>query len=85
MTTMHRHTLDMKRWKLLERAYEAEINAALRGHGLHIIQTRAALAKTMVDEGYFDECTVVVSGVTVNGYSLTHAGRMMYCMECDDS
>lgn len=76
--------MDSKRMKLLERAYEAEINAALGGHQLHMMQTKAALAETMVEEGYLAKCKVTVSGATVEGYELTHAGRMAYCMECED-
>lgn len=76
--------MDSKRLKLLERAYEAEINAALVGHRLHMMQTKAVLAKTMVEEGYLAECKVTVSGATVEGYELTHVGRMVYCMTCED-
>ncbi|GIK74441.1 MAG: hypothetical protein BroJett021_34290 [Chloroflexota bacterium] len=74
--------MDKKRLKLLERAYEAEVNAAFN-HGLHIIQTKAALAEVMVEEGYLAKCQVKVSGVTIEGYELTHLGRMTYCMSCE--
>lgn len=74
--------MDSKRMKLLKRAYEAEVNAALGGHQLHMMQTKAALADTMVEEGYLARCKVNVSGATVEGYELTHAGRMAYCMTC---
>lgn len=59
--------MDSKRLKLLERAYESEISAALFGCGLHMMQTKAALAEAMVKEGY----------------ELTHVGRMAYCMTCE--
>lgn len=75
--------MDNKRLKLLERAYEAEITAALSGHGLHMMQTKAALAETMVEEGYLAKCKETVSGVTIEGYELTDVGRMAFCMECD--
>lgn len=76
--------MDSKRLKLLERAYGAEIDAAMIGHGLHMMQTNAALAKTMVEEGYLAECKVTVSGTTIEGYELTHVGRLAYCMTCED-
>ena len=76
--------MDSKRLKLLELAYAAEINAALSGHGLHMMQTKAALAETMVEEGYLAKCKAKISGATVQGYELTHVGRMAYCMECED-
>lgn len=76
--------MDSKRLKLLERAYEAEVNAALSGHGLHMMQTKAALAETMVDEGYLAKCKATMSGATFEGYELTHVGRMAYCMACED-
>jgi hypothetical protein len=77
--------MDGKRMKLLERAYNAEIDAALNRHPLHLMQTKAALAKTMVDEGYLAECKVTVSSATFDGYELTHAGRMAYCIWCEDA
>lgn len=76
--------MDSKRLKLLEWAYAAEVNAALGGRPLHMMQTKAALAETMVEEGYLAKCKVKVSGATVEGYELTHVGRMAYCMECED-
>jgi len=73
--------MDKKRLKLLERAYEAEVNAALsNGHGLHIMQTTSALANTMVDEGYLAKCLMYASGMTIEGYELTDIGRATYCM-----
>lgn len=76
--------MDSKRMNLLERAYAAEVNAALGGHPLHMMQTKAALAEKMVEEGYLAKCKATVSGATFEGYELTHVGRMAYCMECED-
>lgn len=76
--------MDSKRMKLLERAYGAEVDAALSGHPLHIIQTKVTLAETMVDEGLLAKWKGKLSGVTIEGYELTHAGRMTYCMSCDE-
>ena len=76
--------MDSKRMKLLERAYEAEIFAAIGSHGLHMVQTKAALAETMVEEGYLAKCKTTLHGATIEGYELTHVGRMAYCMTCED-
>lgn len=76
--------MDKKRLALLEKAYEAEVSAALEGHWLHMMQTKAALAETMVEEGYLAKCKVSVSGATAEGYELTHVGRMAYCMTCEE-
>lgn len=65
---------------LLERAYKAEVKAALSNHVIHLIQTRSALAEKMVEEGYLTKCKMVVSGVTIEGYELSHLGRTSYCM-----
>lgn len=77
--------MNAKRLNLLERAYDAEVNAALNGSGLHILQTKSALAKQMAEEGYLQEVKVTFSGVTVEGYELTHAGRMSFCMSCSEN
>lgn len=74
--------MDSKRLNLLERAFEAELNAALNGHGLHLMQTKSALAGKLVDEGYLAKCKVVLSGTSIEGYELSESGRMAYCMRC---
>ena len=76
--------MDSKRMKLLERDYETELNAAIRGQGVYLMQTKAALAKTMVEEGYLTYGKQEVCGVIVEGYELTHFGRMAYCFSCED-
>lgn len=76
--------MDKKRLALLERAFMAEINTAVGHHQMHMMQTKAALAEKMVEEGYLAKCTVKSFGATFSGYELTHVGRMAYCMECDD-
>ena len=67
---------------LLERAYAAEIDAAVRGHGLDMIQTRSKLADKLVADGLLEPRTVQSRYVTVTGYGLTHAGRFAYCQTC---
>jgi hypothetical protein len=55
----------------------------LNGCQLHLMQTKAALAETLAEEGLLAKCKVSISGATVEGYELTHLGRMAYCMACD--
>ena len=74
--------MDKKRLALLERAFTAEVEAGL-SKGIHVIQTKAKLADVMVDEGLLAKRELKVSGVTIAGYELTHAGRMSYCMSCE--
>lgn len=76
--------MDKKRLRLLEKAFDSEVHAALHGSQLHMMQTKSALAETMVEEGLLAKCKIQISGVTVEGYELTHVGRMSYCMTCDD-
>ena len=76
--------MDKKRLALLEKAFDAEVSAALRGHQLHIMQTKSKLAETLAEEGLLAKCKVQISGATVEGYELTHVGRMAYCMTCDE-
>lgn len=71
---------------MLERAYKAEIDAALKG-GLLVIQTRSKVAQKLVADGLLERRAIQTGGrfpVTVDGFSLTHAGRMAYCLTCDD-
>ena len=66
---------------LLERAFEAEIAAALSG-GPGVFQTRSKAAKQLEADGYLSTATVPYGGrmpATVTGYVLTHAGRLAYC------
>ena len=71
--------------KLLERAYAAEIDAALSG-GPHVMQTRSKLAAKLVTDGLLQEATCTIKAwpfpTSVVGYELTQAGRMAYCASC---
>jgi hypothetical protein len=46
------------------------------------MQTKSKTAKKLVDDLLLAERTIVFNGVTVKGYELTHAGRMLYCIGC---
>lgn len=73
---------------LLEKAFEAEINGALKG-GPRVMQTRSKLAEKLVADGYLEPSEEIVgtgwSRVTVKGYVLTALGNMTYCMSCPDT
>lgn len=65
---------------LLERAFTAEINAALsKNDVLRLIQTRSRVAKKLVENGMLRETTIFSGHVSVTGYELTHLGRFTYC------
>lgn len=68
---------------LLEKAYSAEVDAALGG-GSRLVQVRSKLAEKLVLEGYLREAQEVVgtgiSAVRIRGLELTEAGRLAYCM-----
>ena len=66
---------------LLERAFSAEIDAAVHG-GLGIIQTRSKLAERLFNQGYLRKVSRNLGGrfpTTVEGYALTLAGNAAYC------
>ena len=66
--------------KVLERAFEREIHGA-------ILQGKSKRIDRLVEEGYLQPETVTFGGrfaVTCKGYSLTHAGRIIYCSTCAD-
>jgi hypothetical protein len=74
--------MNTKERNLLEKAYEAEINSAMNKNIPHLMQTKSKTAKKLVDDLLLAEKTIVFKGVTVKGYELTHAGRLLYCIRC---
>lgn len=76
--------MNKKKYLLLEKAFSQEINASLNNWPIHLIQTKSKVAEQMVEEGYLAKRTMFVSGATIEGYELTHFGRMTYCMSCDE-
>lgn len=63
---------------LLEKAFMAEIDAALNGTP-RPMQTKSARAEALVSEGLLERLEEVWRGVRIKGYGLTHAGRFAYC------
>ena len=71
---------------LLEKAFAAEIAGALT-KSPRLMQTRSKLAEELVTEGLLEKVSERfgggIFGVTLEGYKLTHAGRLLYCASCD--
>lgn len=67
---------------LLERAYTQEIDSALSG-GLDILQTKSKLAQKLCEDGLLEWRTATINTyiapMLIEGYVLTHAGRIAYC------
>ena len=78
--------MNKKEIALLERAYTAEVEAALSKSGVHVMQTKAkTLAEKLVSDGFLRTASVRAPGpwpCTVDGYELTEAGRLAYCLTC---
>jgi hypothetical protein len=70
---------------LLGKAFNAEIDSAIN-KGIGLFQTKSKLAEKLENDGLLKKETIILDGkfpVKIEGYSLTHAGRMTYCMSCD--
>lgn len=64
---------------ILEKSFNAEINAAFCAHGIHLFQTKSKVAQKLAEEGYLNFTSLDFQGCTISGYELTHAGRLTYC------
>ena len=71
---------------LLEKAYAAEVDAALSNSELYMMQTKATLrADALVEDGLLRKVSKTFAGrYAVEGYALTEAGRLAYCLTCED-
>lgn len=73
--------MNKRELKLLEKAFESEVNSALNG-GVHLLQTKSMIANKLVNDGMLEKRTITLEGrfpVVIEGYELTHAGRLGYC------
>jgi hypothetical protein len=81
------HGMTKAELAILGRVYEREVSAALSG-GERLFQSRSKIAARLADEGFLERRSVTFGrgalAVTVKGYELTHAGRLAYCIFCDD-
>lgn len=67
----------------LEKVFAAEINDHLP------FQSKAKIFRQLCEDGMLEPMERHFGGdrfgaITVSGYQLTHAGRMAYCMSCDE-
>jgi len=70
---------------MLEKAYSAETDAALERSVCHLMQTKSKVADKLVEEGLLRRAEIKISGplaCTIQGYELTDAGRLTYCLSC---
>lgn len=74
--------MNKKELAMLEKAFEAEVFGAISSCGLSLMQTRSKLAEKLVNDGLLRrivESPKNAPTVRLEGYGLTHAGRLLYC------
>ncbi|WP_288654667.1 MULTISPECIES: hypothetical protein [Pantoea] len=71
--------MNKKQLDILERAWGAEIDHALRETPYPIIQTSSKVAQKLADDGYLEYVEFTDRGITFKGYVITHFGIMAYC------
>lgn len=82
--------MDSKDLDLLEKAFSAEIDAAMNKSQLYMMQTKATKrADALVADGMLRKVSERLDGpwpCIVEGYALTELGRLAYCTSdrCDD-
>jgi hypothetical protein len=69
--------------KALERVFAAEVEGRLP------FQSKAGIFQKLCDDGFLMPMERIFGSgerfpVTVKGYQLTHAGRILYCSSCDN-
>lgn len=75
--------MNTKDLALLERAFAAEVRGAIQKCP-RLMQTKAtARADALVADGLLTKAAEMWSGARIEGYELTHAGRLLYCATCD--
>lgn len=70
---------------MLENVWVAEVNNLLPYQLSRRAKTQKEIAEKLVTEGFLEHDKTIMSGVRVEGYALTHAGRFYYCSTCEDS
>jgi hypothetical protein len=76
--------MNQREMKLLEKAFIAEFEEGAHG-AIGIMQTKSKVAAKLVEDGYLVKDKMVIAGrfpVTIEGYRLTHLGRLTYCTGC---
>ena len=80
--------MNSRELKLLEKAFEAEVDAAFTGSEFHFMQTKSKLAERLVTDGLLQKVErksrfgPMVS--TFSGYELTELGRLTYCTSTNE-
>lgn len=64
--------------QMLEKVWIAEVEDRLP------FQTKSKVAVSLVEQNLLQPDTAVISGVSVKGYALTHAGRFLYCSAAEE-
>jgi len=80
METVEIPKLTKAQFKALERVFAAEIQG-------RVLQSRAKIYDEMATDGLVEHGTLILGRdqfglIKVEGWSLTHAGRLVYCMQC---
>jgi hypothetical protein len=82
--------MNKKQLDILEKAFDAEIGAALSG-GFPIIQNRCKTTMQLLADGYLEKKTIIHGGgpfaCEIKGYQISDLGRMAYCTSdrCKDA
>lgn len=77
--------------KMLEKLFAAEVEAGVSGQPLRgIVQSKSKLLPKLEAEGFVQKVRRELppdrfGAIVVEGWELTLAGNMAYCMSCDDS
>lgn len=83
MTTDPKTRSPKKVLNALEKVFAAEINGRLP------FQSKASIYRDLLAAGLVASMRTTLgkgwSAVTVSGYGLTHAGRLLYCLDCKDA
>ena len=64
--------------QMLEKVWLAEVENRLP------FQTKSKVAQKLVDDGMLQPDVTTISGIKIEGFALTHAGRFTYCNSCED-
>lgn len=76
---------DTEEMKLLERVFNAEFESVANKNGLtHRYTPRNKKERGTADHLVNEGLLVSVTHEDSTAYELTHAGRMLYCMSCDE-
>lgn len=78
-------TMNKAELAMLENVWVAEVNNLLPYQPSTQAKKQKEIAEKLVSEGFLEHDKTIMSGVRVEGYALTHAGRFYYCSSCEGS